>query len=65
MEFAARFWFGSAKTAKNLYAPPSFSNAFVSRLTYSGLQTYSIFVQGSIIFGVYPDADLGPPHSNF
>jgi hypothetical protein len=26
---------------------------------------FGVFVQGSIIFGVYPDADLGPPHSNF
>jgi hypothetical protein len=48
MEFAARFWFGSAKTAKNLYAPPSFSNALASRLTYSGLQTYSGELYGRV-----------------
>jgi len=48
MEFAARFWFGSAKTAKNLYDVPSFSNALVSRLTYSGLQTYSGELYGRV-----------------
>ena len=41
MEFALRFWYGNAKTSKSLFAPPSISDQMVSRLTYSGLNTYS------------------------
>jgi hypothetical protein len=26
---------------------------------------FEVFLQGSILFGVYPDGDLGPAHSNF
>jgi hypothetical protein len=26
---------------------------------------FGVFLQGSLLFGVYPDGDIGPPHSNF
>jgi outer membrane protease len=34
-EFGARYWFGTGKTGKSLYGPPSVYNGLVSRLTYS------------------------------
>lgn len=34
-EFGARYFFGSGKTGKSLYGPPSVYNGLVSRLTYS------------------------------
>jgi outer membrane protease len=36
VEFGARYWFGTGKTSKNLYGPPSVYNGLVSRLTYNG-----------------------------
>jgi hypothetical protein len=48
MEFALRFWYGNAKTSKSLFAPPSISGQMVSRLTYSGLQTYSGELYGRV-----------------
>jgi hypothetical protein len=26
---------------------------------------FGVFLKGSLLFGVYPDGDIGPPHSNF
>jgi outer membrane protease len=40
-EFAARYWFGEAKTGKTLYGPPSVFSGAVSRLTYRNLLTNS------------------------
>ena len=34
-EFGARYWFGTGKTSKNLYGPPSVYNGLISRLTYN------------------------------
>src|SRR4029077_6367834 len=48
MEFWLRFWYGNAKTSKSLFAPPSISGQMVSRLTYSGLQTYSGELYGRV-----------------
>jgi hypothetical protein len=48
MEFGLRFWYGNAKTSKSLFAPPSLSDQMVSRLTYSGLNTYSGELYGRI-----------------
>jgi hypothetical protein len=39
VEFGARYWYGRAKTAKNLYDNPALSDGMDSRLTYSGLTT--------------------------
>ncbi len=49
-EFAARYWYGNAKTGKSLYANPALSNAMVSRLTYSGLTTNSGELYGRVAF---------------
>jgi hypothetical protein len=48
MEIALRFWYGNAKTSKSLFAPSSLSGQMVSRLTYSGLNTYSGELYGRI-----------------
>ncbi len=37
-DFGARYWYGRAKTGKSLFDVPSFSDAMVSRLTYSGMK---------------------------
>ena len=50
VEFAARFWYGNAKTGKSLYAPSNLSGAMVSRLTYSGLNAYSGELYGRVVF---------------
>jgi outer membrane protease len=47
VEFAARFWYGSAKTGKSLY-DPSLSNGMISRLTYGGLNSYSGELYGRV-----------------
>ncbi len=49
-EFAARYWYGSAKTGKSLYDVPSSSDAMVSRLTYSGLTTNAGELYGRVAF---------------
>lgn len=49
-EFAARYWFASAKTGKSLYDNPALSDAMVSRLTYSGLTANSGELFGRVAF---------------
>jgi hypothetical protein len=50
LDFAARYWYGMGKTAKNLYGLPSSSGAMVSRLTYGQLNTHSGELFGRIGF---------------
>jgi hypothetical protein len=45
IEFAARFWYGNAKTGKSLYDQ---TNVLLSRLTYAGLRTYSAELYGRV-----------------
>ena len=49
-DFAARYWFGRSKMAKNLYDVPSSSSDLVSRLTYDGLNTHAGELFGRIAF---------------
>ncbi len=50
VEFAARYWYGSASTGKSLYDIPSLSSAMVSRLTYSGMNPNSGELAGRVAF---------------
>lgn len=50
VEFAARYWYGSASTGKSLYDIPSLSSAMVSRLTYSGINPNSGELAGRVAF---------------
>jgi hypothetical protein len=49
-DFAARYWFGSAKTSKSLFDVPASSNAMVSRLTYSDMTSSAGEVFGRVAF---------------
>jgi hypothetical protein len=49
-EFAARYWYASAKTGKSLYDLPALSDAMVSRLTYSGMNSNAGELFGRVVF---------------
>lgn len=55
IEFAARFWYGTATTGKSLYDVPSASSAMVSRLTYSDMTTTAgeLFGRASLTNGMF------------
>ncbi len=49
-DFAARYWYGSAKTSKSLYDVPALSSAMVSRLTYSDMASSAGEFFGRVAF---------------
>jgi hypothetical protein len=48
IDFATRFFYGMSTTAKNLYEPANIGSGQISRLTYSGLSSYTAELYGRI-----------------